>query len=208
MEGTVAFTKFGDLPMTPATRRRGDALEKAIFDAVFEQLSVVGYAKLTMEGVATAAQTGKAALYRRWATKDDLLRDALEHALPAPAEIPEHDNVRDDLLALMRCYRDVTDVTKGTVFQVLKIEADESSFLLHTVVRERVVGPLRRMILDALRRGAERGEVRPEAVTPQIARIGPAMVMYRCLTESMDIPEDFLVSVVDDILLPLTLPRP
>src|SRR4051794_22556600 len=106
MEGTFAFTKCRGLPMTPATRRRGDALEKAIFDAVFEQLSAVGYAKLTMEGIAAAAQTGKAALYRRWTTKDDLLRDALEHALPVPSEIPEHDNVRDDLLALLRCYRD------------------------------------------------------------------------------------------------------
>jgi AcrR family transcriptional regulator len=207
MEGTVAFTKFRDLPVTPATRRRGDTLEKAIFDAVFEQLSAVGYAKLTMEGVAAAAQTGKAALYRRWATKDDLLREALEHALPVPSEIPEHDNVRDDLLALLRCYRDVTEVTRGTVFQVLKIEANETSFLLHTVVRERVVGPLRQMILDALRRGAERGEVRPEAVTPQISRIGPAMVMYRCLTESMDISDDFLVSVVDDVLMPVTRSR-
>jgi AcrR family transcriptional regulator len=192
----------------PATRRRGSALEKAIFDAVFEQLNAVGYSRLTMEGVAAAAQTGKASLYRRWATKDDLLRDALEHALPSPAEIPAHDNVRDDLLALMRCYRDVTDITRGTVFQVLKIEAGESSFLLHTVVRERIVGPLRQMIFDALQRGAERGEVRPEAATWQVARVGPAMVMYHCLTESKDVPDDLLVSIVDDILVPLTLSRP
>jgi AcrR family transcriptional regulator len=193
--------------MSPATRRRGDALEKAIFDAVFDQLSAVGYAKLTMEGVAAAAQTGKAALYRRWTAKDDLLSDALQHALPVPAEIPAHDNVREDLLALLRCYRDVTYLTSGAVFQVLKVEADESSFLLHRVVRERVIGPLRQMILEALQRAAERGEIRPEAATPQIARIGPAMVMYHCLTETTDIPDDFLVSIVDDILLPVALPR-
>jgi AcrR family transcriptional regulator len=160
-----------------------------------------------MEGIAAAAQTGKAALYRRWATKDDLLRDALEHALPSPTDIPVHDNVRDDLLALMRCYRDVTDVTRGAVFQVLKTEAGESSVLLHTVVRERIVGPLRQMIFDALKRGAERGEVRPEAATWQVARVGPAMVMYHCLTESADISDDLLVSIIDDILIPVTLPR-
>ena len=31
-----------------ATRRRGDALERAIYDAVFSQLQTVGYTGLTM----------------------------------------------------------------------------------------------------------------------------------------------------------------
>jgi AcrR family transcriptional regulator len=50
----------------PATRRRGQILEHAIFDAVLDQLQTVGYTGLTMEGVAACAHTGKAALYRRW----------------------------------------------------------------------------------------------------------------------------------------------
>jgi hypothetical protein len=108
----------------------------------------------------------------------------------------------------MRCYRDIINVTMGAVFQVLKIEAGESSFLLHTVVRERVVAPLRQMFFDALQRGAERGEVRPEAVAWQVARVGPAMVMYHCLTESAGISDDLVVSIVDDIIIPVTLPRP
>ncbi|MCW2938985.1 MAG: TetR family transcriptional regulator [Actinomycetia bacterium] len=189
--------------MTPATRRRGTELEQAIFDAVFEQLGAVGYARLTMEGVAASAHTGKAALYRRWASREDLLRDALEHALPAPAEVPQHGNIHDDLLELLRCYRDVTEVTKGAVFKLLKIDGEDGYVLLHSVVRERVVAPLRQMILDALRRGAERGDVRPEAATRQVAHVGPAMVMYHCLTESADLPDEMLISIVDEILMPI-----
>ncbi|HEV8371711.1 MAG TPA: hypothetical protein VGR68_00790, partial [Actinomycetota bacterium] len=45
----------------PLTRRRGQTLEQAIFDAVIDQLQAVGYTGLTMEGVAACAQTGKAA---------------------------------------------------------------------------------------------------------------------------------------------------
>lgn len=61
---------------TAASRRRGAVLEHAILDAALEQLSTVGWNGLTMEGVAAGAQTGKAAVYRRWPSKEDLVADA------------------------------------------------------------------------------------------------------------------------------------
>ncbi|MDT0306482.1 helix-turn-helix domain-containing protein [Streptomyces sp. DSM 44917] len=70
------------------TRRCGRVLEQAIHDAVFAQLERVGYARLTMDGVAAEAHTGRATLYRRWADKDELVLDALCHALPSPVVIP------------------------------------------------------------------------------------------------------------------------
>ena len=84
-------------PLVP-TRRRGETLEHAIFDAVLDELQAVGYAGLTMEGVAARARTGKAALYRRWPCREDLIVDALHYALPSLADPPDHGNVRDDLL--------------------------------------------------------------------------------------------------------------
>ncbi len=54
-----------------------------------------------MEGVATCAHTGKAALYRRWPRKEDLVVDALDHALPSPADLPDTGSLRDDLPDLL-----------------------------------------------------------------------------------------------------------
>lgn len=188
----------------PATRRRGSALEAAIFEAALEQLGSQGYAKLTMESVASAAQTGKAALYRRWSSLEDLLGDALEHALPSPAELPVHDDLREDLLTLLRCYKDVVNTTHGAAFQILK---DRNAGLLHSVVRNRVVEPLRGRIAEALERAVERGEVRPDAVIPRLTQTGPAMVMYYCVTTAPPIPDEEIVAIVDDVLLPaLRLP--
>src|SRR6266542_3734101 len=84
------------------TRRRGEALERAIFTAVLDQLCTVGYPGVTMEGIAACAHTGKAALYRRWASKEDLIVDALEHVLPSMADLPDHGNLRDDMLDVLR----------------------------------------------------------------------------------------------------------
>jgi hypothetical protein len=70
-------------------RRRGAVLERAILEAALEQLSTVGWNGLTMEGVAAGAQTGKAAVYRRWPSKEDLVADALQAGLPSLEDVPD-----------------------------------------------------------------------------------------------------------------------
>ena len=55
-------------------RRRGVELEGAILRAAWDELTAVGYARLSMEGVADRAQTGKQVLYRRWPNRAELGR--------------------------------------------------------------------------------------------------------------------------------------
>jgi AcrR family transcriptional regulator len=187
------------------TRRRGEALEHAIFDAVLDQLQTVGYVGLTMEGVATRARTGKAALYRRWPRKEDLVVDALEHALPSPSDLPDHGDVRDDLLDLLRVMAAMLNSPAGCALQCLisETERDESfARLLH----ERVKEPRKRMFLDLLMRGAARGQVRPAAATQLVAEVGPALVMQRFLADGAPVPDNYVVSVVDDVVMPLLRP--
>jgi AcrR family transcriptional regulator len=186
-------------------RRRGQALEQAIFDAVLDQLQAVGYVGLTMEGVAACAQTGKAALYRRWPRKEDLVVDALEHALPSPTDLPDHGDVRDDLLDLLRRMTAMLNSPAGCALQCLmsETERDESfARLLH----ERVKEPRKRMFLDLLVRAADRGQVRPTAATQLMAEVGPALVMQRFLVDGPPVPDDYVVSVLDEVVLPLLRP--
>jgi AcrR family transcriptional regulator len=200
-KGTSVSTK-GSGPAS-ATRRRGDALRQAIFDAVFEQLQSRGYAGLTMDGVAAAAGTGKAALYRRWAGKEDLVAAALRSALPSPADVPVQGSVRADLLALLRCMRDAFAATHDTAFQALKADGGPGSGLLAPVVQERVIEPFEQAALAALRRAVERGEARPGSVALNVARVGPAMLIHRTLTEGPELPDSYLTSIVDEVILPL-----
>jgi AcrR family transcriptional regulator len=187
------------------TRRRGQTLERAIFDAVLDQLRTVGYVGLTMEGVAARAQTGKAALYRRWPRKEDLVVDALEHALPSPTDLPDHGDVRDDLLDLLRRMTAMLNSPAGCALQCLMSETErDESFgrLLH----ERVKEPRKRMFLDLLIRGAARGQVRSAAVTQLVAETGPALVMQRFLAEGPPVHDDYVVSVLDEVVMPLLRP--
>ena len=70
-------------------RRHGAELEAAVLDAAWDALIEVGYAHLTMGGVAERAQTSEPVLYRRWPNKDALVLAAMEHRRKAhPIALP------------------------------------------------------------------------------------------------------------------------
>jgi len=188
-----------------ATRRRGETLEQAIFQAVLDQLQSVGYARLTMEGVAGCARTGKAALYRRWPRKEDLVVDALDHAMPSLTDLPDHGDVREDLLELLRRTAAMVNSTTGCALRCLLAEVDrEHPFarLLH----ERVFAPRKRAFRAVLQRAADRGQLRADAAGQLAADVGPALVIQRFLAEGPPVPDDYVVSVLDEVILPLLRP--
>jgi AcrR family transcriptional regulator len=188
-----------------ATRRRGDTLEHAIYDAVISQLRSEGYGGLTMEGIAACAHTGKAALYRRWPCKEDLVVEAIGRALPPLPVLPDHGNLRDDLLDLLRQMTAVVNSSAACALQCLLSEVDRDP-RFSRLVHERVLAPRKRVFLKALERAAGRGQARPEAVNQLVADVGPALVVQRFLAEGGPIPDDYLVSVVDDIVMPVLRP--
>lgn len=84
-------------------RRRGAALEKALLDAAWEELTDSGYARFTMDAVVKRAGTSPPVLYRRWAHRDELARAAIVHAMKeSRLGIPDTGSLRGDVLTLMR----------------------------------------------------------------------------------------------------------
>ena len=84
------------------TRRRGAELESAILDAAWEQLIAEGYEHFTVDTVAARARTSKPVLYRRWKTREDMLRATVRHRGAADAlPTPDTGTLRGDLLALL-----------------------------------------------------------------------------------------------------------
>ncbi|GAB3885912.1 hypothetical protein GCM10027612_22110 [Microbispora bryophytorum subsp. camponoti] len=58
------------------TRRRSETSRRAILTAAFELVGEVGYAKLSIEGIAARAGVGKQTIYRWWPSKGAVLFDA------------------------------------------------------------------------------------------------------------------------------------
>jgi AcrR family transcriptional regulator len=58
-------------------RKRSEESRLAILAAAFELIAEVGYAGLTIEGIAARSGTGKQTIYRWWPSKADVLMDAI-----------------------------------------------------------------------------------------------------------------------------------
>ena len=192
---------------TASLRRRGAVLERAILDAALEQLSTVGWNALTMEGVAAAAQTGKAAVYRRWSSKEDLVADALQAGLPRLDEAPDLGNVREDLLALCVQARDAMYSRPGYALRSVIHECDTAQAeRFHGVIFEGVVEPMIRQLGEVVNRGIERGEVRSDASNGYVLDVIPAMMMYRSKMCGSEWSDGDIEEMLDRLMLPLLRP--
>jgi AcrR family transcriptional regulator len=193
--------------MPARTRRRGEALELAIHRATLDELADAGYAALTMDGIARRAQTGKAALYRRWPGKRELVLDALLGVLPDPGEVASSASVRDELLATLTIMADTVAgrsrfPSLDVLLEVLRVPELRDAFA------SRVIEPRLRMVHGILRRGAERGEIDPARISTLVARAGPALVIETFLLTGAPPPGDELARIVDTIVMPLLSPIP
>jgi AcrR family transcriptional regulator len=192
---------------TAAPRRRGAVLERAILEAALEQLSTVGWNGLTMEGVAAGAQTGKAAVYRRWPSKEDLVADALRAGLPRFGEVPDLGSVREDLLALCRRAREAMFSRPGFALRSVIHECDSLQVeRFHGVIFDGVVEPTIAMLREVITRGIERGEVRSDAANGYVFDAVPAMMMYRSKIGGCEWSDRELEDMIDHLMVPLLRP--
>ncbi len=197
-----------DKPSLPLfrCRRRGAALETAIYDAVLQQLSTVGFAAMTIEGVAAAAHTGKAAIYRRWPSKEELVADTLDNVLPAIALPRDTGSVRSDLLEIFTVLIDMMGSPAGGAMQALMGELGHDHDFI-TTLHERVLAPRKALMTEILLRGVARGDVAPDAVKPVVVEAGPALLVHRLLTFGSPIDPAYMEAVLDDVVMPLIRPR-
>jgi AcrR family transcriptional regulator len=183
-------------------RRRGHALDTAILEATIAEIEVSGYAALSMERVAERAKASKASLYRRWPSKVELVMAAVYHLFPEPANTADTGSLRGDLLALLRSAADLLDGPAGTAIRGLVSDALRDSDLatqLRNYTRGRSLAAMR----DVVRRAAERGELGPGTITTRQVEAGLWVMRFHFLIYGGPLPEQVIVEIVDEVMLPL-----
>jgi AcrR family transcriptional regulator len=140
-------------------RPRSAEADQAILDATIKLLYEEGYPRMSMEAVADAAGVGKTTVYRRYRDKADLVTAAIA-AMPGAEQMPDSGDTRTDLLeVLKRVVRSKQRVQDMRLIGTLWAEQERNPELVK-LFRSRVIAPRREMMLEILRRGQERGQVR------------------------------------------------
>jgi AcrR family transcriptional regulator len=183
-------------------RRRGQALNDAILTAAMSELIEFGYQNFSMERVAERARTGKTSVYRRWSSRAELVVDALLHNLPGRQEPPDTGDLRRDLLAALRHMADFLDGPTGEAVRGLMSETLHDRELA-TIARAKILDTVPAAYLTILTRAAARGEIRPQALQDHVAAVAPTLLRQHFLVHGAPIPDEVLVRIVDDIMIPL-----
>lgn len=180
-------------------RPRSDTTHRRILQAARELLTEGSYADFRMEHVAARAGVGKAAIYRRWGSKQALAQDLLVELAGPHIAIAETGDTREELLAaVVNPMRAVTDTPFGPVIRSLmsQIATDPK---LGDPFRSTVVGARRAEVAKVIERGIARGDLRRDA-DPTIATellVGP--IYFRVMFGG-DLTLDFAERVVDSVL--------
>ncbi|GAA2337652.1 TetR/AcrR family transcriptional regulator [Streptomyces caniferus] len=74
---------------------------EAIRAAVFEELAAVGFARMSIEGIARRAGVGKTAVYRRWRSKLHLVLDVVSAVAAAGMPTPDTGSLSGDVRMLL-----------------------------------------------------------------------------------------------------------
>lgn len=183
-------------------RRRGAALNQAIFQAALDELAEHGFANLTMERVADRAKASKASLYRRWPTRVELVMAAVYDVLVEAETTPDTGTLRGDLLMMFRQVAAQLEGPAGEAMRGLLSEALRDSER-HAELRDHSQGNARRLTEGVVWRAVQRGEVDPSVLRPRRLEAGFAMLRHYFLFRGVPIPDQVIVEIVDDVVLPL-----
>ena len=182
-------------------RPRDLGLEKRLIDATWSLLVSDGYESLTLSKVAALAQAHRTDVYRRWATKAQLVTDALPSHIPPVLPVDT-----GTLLGDIRAY--VSDLAQSWssdwILALVGLLADlprdaEAELAFRTFSEGRGLA-----MRDALRRAVERGELAEMPDPQRYADFFEGPLMHRRLIAMRPLTEEFLDVVAAQAHLALT----
>ena len=154
----------------PDASRRSERSRLAILTAAFELAGKVGYARLSIEGIAARAGVGKQTIYRWWPSKGAVLFDAflLRAEAIGPHPLPDTGNLERDLKKVLRAaVIELNDPRYDEPLRALNTEILHDPELA-AAYADRLEGPVRESRKARLRKAQRVGQL-PENLDLDIA---------------------------------------
>jgi AcrR family transcriptional regulator len=181
-----------------AGRPRSEACDLAIESAVLDLLVEEGFPGVTMEGVAARAGVGKATVYRRWSSKDQLVVDAVARRCGEHVVSPDTGCLRGDVVAIgramLRKFR-----LHGAILRAFAAETARNPALGESF-RRTFLDERRAAMREVLARGVARGELPPDADLELLGDVGSALLWHRLSITGAPLSDDLPDRIADLIV--------
>lgn len=198
---TLATSPVAAAP--PLRRWRSSRCHAAILAATVDLLAELGFAGLTIEGVATRAGVGKSTIYRHWRSKTELVIETYGSLTRSTPPVHTGD-LRTDLVERVQAIAAaVSNPPLAPILPSLLDAAERDPELAE--LHRRFTAQRRRFMLDVLEAGIAAGTVHPGTDVELIADLLAGPVLYRRLISRAPLGQTYADRLVD-ALLPLLAP--
>jgi AcrR family transcriptional regulator len=170
-------------------RKRSEESRLAILAAAIELVGEVGFAGLTIEGIAARSGAGKQTVYRWWPSKADVLLDALATQADLYIPIPDEGSYAADLRGFLTAsFRLGNDERVVSVLRVLmaqaQIDADFGERFRVSFLQRR-----RDALAIIVDRARARGDLPPAPSADLVADVVFGVIWYRVLSRDQPIDD-------------------
>lgn len=190
----------------PPGRPRSTECHAAILQAALELLEEVGFANLTIEGIAARVGCGKTTIYRRWPNKASVVMDAFLASTAPETGFRDTGSVREDFRRQLRSVVRVLAGPRGRLIATL-VAGGQVDPELGEAYRSRWQSIRREEARRVLQRGITRGELAAETDPDLIldALYGP--LYYRLLIKHAPLTQGYADALVDLVMRGAGQPR-
>jgi AcrR family transcriptional regulator len=180
-------------------RPRSRVADEAILDATVDLYAEAGFEGLSVDAVANRAGVSKATIYRRYPSKVDMVLAAAARAADREQGDVDTGNVRDDLRGhVQNLVRLLTKTEIGRCVPTMVADKTRNPEL--AAAHQRFSASRRALLLAAVRRGLDRGELRPDTDAELVADLVAGPIFYRHLVSGGRIDRAYGDGLVDAVL--------
>ncbi|MFE0020299.1 TetR/AcrR family transcriptional regulator [Amycolatopsis sp. NPDC059021] len=130
-------------------RPRSERARAAVLHAVDDLLLEVGYAAMTMKGIAEKAGVGRQTVYRWWSTKAEILFEASAADASHELAIDATGDALDDLTSYVEALvRFLTQSPAGAAYRALLGEAQHDSAVADLLASKDILGDSARAVVE------------------------------------------------------------
>jgi len=182
---------------------RATARRQAILDAALSLLMEVGYDRMSMDALAERAHAGKATIYRHWAGKAEVVVEAIRcrkcDDFSAP---PDTGSLRGDLLASLNHMRESFSEEDASLL-IGMVSAMHHDQELADLMRRQISEAKQGLYDEIVTRAVRRGEPVSMLASQVANEVSSALFFNRVAMGGGEIDTEFILHMVDDVIIPL-----
>jgi AcrR family transcriptional regulator len=158
-------------------RPRSIQSHQAMLQATLELLAEVGFDAMSIEAIAARAGVGKTTIYRRYASKEELVADAIE-SMREEVVIPDTGNLQGDLDALIQNAAQITLNPLGRQTVAMIIISASSNTQFAQIYWTKYLQPRRKTFAIVLERAKARNEIPTDLDSDLVFDTMSAIMLY------------------------------